>query len=105
AAPAEEPVARQVDRDERHIVHIDFYAEGGVVAGVHAQQDGGAADVAYDRAGLAQDAAFDELGDETGDGGLVQSGLGGQIGAGAPALGSDLTHDVAEIVGAHVREV
>ncbi len=37
APPAEEPVAAQIDRDERHVIHIDFNAEGGVIAGVHTQ--------------------------------------------------------------------
>jgi hypothetical protein len=61
------------------VVGVDLDADRRVRLTVKHQHRGGAADPVLGEAGLAQQPAFDEVGDKAGDGRLVEAGGRGDV--------------------------
>src|SRR5690606_33358263 len=98
----EDGAAGEVDGDGGEVVGVDFDADGGAGGTVEGEHDGGAADTVFGGAGFSEEAAAQEFGDEAGDGGFVESGGGGDVGAGAGALLADAAEHHCEVGGADV---
>ncbi|KUP95549.1 hypothetical protein AC529_16840 [Thermobifida cellulosilytica TB100] len=105
APPRQHGAAGQVDGDGGEVVGVDLDADGRARGAVQGEHDGGAAHPVLGGAGLAQQPAPQQFGDQAGDGGLVQSGGRGDVGPRAGALFADAAQHQGQVGGADVAHL